>query len=104
MFGEPPGSYEICELCGWEDDHVQLAHPSMGGGANKLSLAECQKKALEIYPLGVATVGQHSRLAKWRPLHPSEVISRETPQDGLAYFEASSEDASLYYWLRDNAL
>ena len=104
MFGESPGSYEICELCGWEDDHAQLAHPSMGGGANKLSLAESQKKALEIYPLGVVTVGHHSRLPKWRPLGPSDVISREIPHDGLAYFEAASEDAPVYYWLRDNAL
>lgn len=25
----PPGSYEICEICSWEDDHVQLRFPAM---------------------------------------------------------------------------
>lgn len=22
------GTYEICGVCGWEDDHVQLANPA----------------------------------------------------------------------------
>jgi Cysteine-rich CPCC len=32
------GGYEICDICGWEDDPVQEANPMMAGGANKLSL------------------------------------------------------------------
>lgn len=49
VFSEPPGSYEICDLCGWEDDHVQLRFPAMAGGANKLSLAEYQLQAIAAY-------------------------------------------------------
>ncbi|MCR5331785.1 MAG: EAL domain-containing protein [Lachnospiraceae bacterium] len=34
------GKYEICEVCGWEDDPVQLKDPDLAGGANELSLNE----------------------------------------------------------------
>ncbi|MBR1270839.1 hypothetical protein JQ629_25520 [Bradyrhizobium sp. AUGA SZCCT0222] len=33
-----PGNYEICQVCGWEDDPVQAADPDYAGGANELSL------------------------------------------------------------------
>ena len=42
VFSEPPGSYEICPICYWEDDIVQLAFPEMAGGANCCSLIEGQ--------------------------------------------------------------
>ncbi|MEU7782897.1 CPCC family cysteine-rich protein [Amycolatopsis sp. NPDC049159] len=33
VFGEPPGSYEICGVCFWEDDPVQLrCDRAQGGG------------------------------------------------------------------------
>ena len=38
-----PGAYEICQICGWEDDPVQAADPKYKGGANRLSLAEARK-------------------------------------------------------------
>jgi hypothetical protein len=31
----PPGSYEICPVCFWDDDLVQLRWPTYAGGANK---------------------------------------------------------------------
>jgi hypothetical protein len=37
----PAGSiFEICSLCGWQDDGVQNADPDYAGGANELSLNE----------------------------------------------------------------
>lgn len=44
MGEEPPGTYEICEVCGWEDDVVQYNDPLKRGGANKLSLQEAKQQ------------------------------------------------------------
>jgi len=104
VFGEPPGSYEICDLCGWEDDHVQLAHPAMGGGANKRSLVQSQLLALQRYPVGVSAVGVSLRAPGWRPLRPEEIESSQSPAHGAAYFEAAARDSPIYYWLRDATL
>ena len=38
------GKYEICEVCGWQDDPVQSADPDYAGGANKLSLNQARKE------------------------------------------------------------
>ncbi|NLJ72316.1 MAG: hypothetical protein GX333_04800 [Syntrophomonadaceae bacterium] len=40
---EGSGLYEICPICGWEDDPVQRADPYFSGGANEMSLKEAQK-------------------------------------------------------------
>ncbi len=45
-FNEPPGSYDICPVCFWEDDVVQLRWPKYGGGANKPSLIDSQQNFL----------------------------------------------------------
>jgi rubredoxin len=39
---EPPGTYDICSICYWEDDPIQFDDPDYGGGANKLSLRTAQ--------------------------------------------------------------
>lgn len=40
---EPPGTYEICAICYWEDDPVQFDDPDYEGGANRPSLKTAQK-------------------------------------------------------------
>lgn len=42
---KPPGTFEICEVCGWEDDYLQFHDIDFAGGANDISLRE----AREIY-------------------------------------------------------
>ncbi|WP_246791930.1 CPCC family cysteine-rich protein [Burkholderia perseverans] len=36
------GEYEICDICGWEDDPVQYNDPDFSGGANRYSLKEAR--------------------------------------------------------------
>lgn len=43
-FKNGPGSYEICPICGWEDDKAQYKDPTLKGGANKLSLKEYKEQ------------------------------------------------------------
>ncbi len=40
---EPPGSFEICPVCFWEDDSVQLRWPDWYGGANHPCLVDAQQ-------------------------------------------------------------
>ena len=34
--------FDICEVCGWEDDDYQFNHPDYRGGANSMSLNEAR--------------------------------------------------------------
>lgn len=43
----PNGKYDICKVCFWEDDPIQLDDPSYEGGANHVSLLQAQKNYLE---------------------------------------------------------
>lgn len=42
LTSEQRGSFEICPVCYWEDDKVQLKDPDYAGGANSVSLREAQ--------------------------------------------------------------
>lgn len=35
-------SFEVCEVCGWEDDCLQLEEPDYEGGANDMSLNQAR--------------------------------------------------------------
>ena len=39
---KPPGTFLICDVCGWEDDRVQYRDPCYEGGANRVSLKEAR--------------------------------------------------------------
>lgn len=40
---KPPGTYNICPVCYWEDDLLQFKEPSRRGGANGVSLEEARR-------------------------------------------------------------
>jgi len=40
---KPSGTYDICLVCFWEDDPIQLDNPDYEGGANRVSLRQGQK-------------------------------------------------------------
>lgn len=54
---EPPGTFDICSICFWEDDNIQYLEPDYEGGANTPSLRQaqvnyklfgaCEKRVLE---------------------------------------------------------
>ena len=43
---KPDGTYDICEVCFWEDDPIQLDDPDFEGGANNVSLLQARKNFL----------------------------------------------------------
>jgi len=101
MFDEAPGSFDICDICDWEDDHVQLANPRLRGGANKESLVEAQTKALKKHPIETKEVGEYQRDPKWRPLTSEEAkVKKGAPETGMDYFKEASKVEPKYYWLK----
>lgn len=36
------GNFEICPICGWEDDSAQASDPDLTGGANDMSLNDAR--------------------------------------------------------------
>jgi ribosomal protein L37AE/L43A len=36
--------FDVCEICGWENDGVQYDDPDYEGGANRLSLNQFREK------------------------------------------------------------
>lgn len=42
VFALPRGSYEICPICGWQDDPIQAVDPAYEAGANGVSLAQAR--------------------------------------------------------------
>jgi len=37
------GTFDICDVCGWEDDNVQADDPDYEGGANRPSLNQARQ-------------------------------------------------------------
>lgn len=40
---EPGSTHDICPVCYWEDDKLQLRDPEFAGGANRVSLLEARE-------------------------------------------------------------
>ena len=51
---KPAGSDDVCPICMWEDNAVQLNNIHYKGGANPMSLHE----AREMYAKGINTLGE----------------------------------------------
>nr|WP_139489730.1 CPCC family cysteine-rich protein [Brevibacillus dissolubilis] len=45
---KPPGSFDICPVCYWEDDNLQFQDPNRTGGANGISLNEARENYIRI--------------------------------------------------------
>lgn len=47
FYSKPNGSHDICLVCFWEDDPIQLDDPDNEDGANPMSLRQAQQNFLE---------------------------------------------------------
>jgi hypothetical protein len=109
VFSEPVGSYDICPICRWEDDAMQLRWPGMGGANLPLLTAQANYQRL-----GVSTPdlqryarepipGRDLRDPLWRPLDPARDLSKPTPEGGFLeaiIVTAGGPPDEPYYWLR----
>lgn len=99
VFVDSSGSYDICPICDWEDDGVQLRFPFMKGGANGECLFEWQQKVLKDYPLNLCKVKGFQRDKLWRPLTEKDYTDDNSfPKTGFDYFQAIDEETPNYYW------
>jgi hypothetical protein len=97
VFEEEPGSYDICPVCGWEDDLSQLRFPTTGG-ANR-PLIERQAAYFASRSRSGRDMG-FVRDLDWRPLDPG-TDDIDEPQPGVDYGPSYDPDlTTYYYWLR----
>jgi len=96
------GSYDVCPVCGWEDDGVQLANPTSSGGANRESLLDAQVKALTAAPLGTEHA-TYERSSRWRPLTEPEIQAYRVLAVRASWHSAGVTDEADAYWARNGA-
>lgn len=107
-FSDLPGSYEICLVCFWENDPVQILNPWYSGGANRLSLAQSQinfqnigasDENGKIHARGVQPEDRKDSL--WRLVNDNDRAFVKAPKD--LNKTTWNELETWYYWLRDNS-
>ena len=108
VFEEPPGSYEICPICFWEDDLVQLIWTDYAGGANDPSLIEAQRTfesigAVEerLLPFVRKPTATDERDQSWRRFDATrDPLRARVDNDDLG---DEAEDPTVYYYWRNVA-
>ncbi len=102
---DEPGAYDLCPLCFWEDDGIQLEFATTcAGGANGVTLLEAQRNfaafgACEERARAHVRAPSSSdiRDPSWRPIDPERDHFEDWDDDGKV--RASDETVeSLYYW------
>jgi hypothetical protein len=91
-FSLPPGSFEICPVCRWEDDNVQFTCQEMASGANDRSLVECQAETIRRLPLHIQVAEGYRRDHGWRPWEKDDAVVNGA--------QPNKETISPYYWRR----
>ena len=105
MFAEKPGSYDICRICFWEDDLVQLRDPHYPGGANHLSLLESQRN-FQAFGASEERFIRDVRRPKaterqdpgWRPADPTRDNLEHSLPEGGWESQWPNDLTELYWW------
>ena len=77
LLEKPPGTFEICPVCFWEDDSVQFDDVEFEGGANRLSLRQSQRNFLAFGACEREFIGHGTspddfeRDSSWQPISDS---------------------------------
>lgn len=106
MFDREPGSHQVCPICYWEDNLVQLRFPNMPGAANVVSLVSGQRNFQSFGAADRRFVDKvrepmewEQTESGWRALNQSR-DNPEEPQRGVNYADSYPEldPTVLYYW------
>lgn len=102
-FKDPPGSYEICHVCVWEDDPVQLRWAMDVRGANRVTLLQAQRNYQVLGAKEERALGFRFRVApcsdrdpEWRPIDPERDHFEAWASRRTA--DWPDDATQLYYW------
>jgi hypothetical protein len=100
-FAEPPGSYDVCVVCHWEDDALQLEYAtSLAGGANSVTLMSAQlafqRAADRLLRKRGSNTFKFGRDPDWRPIDTARDRFPDWDDDNAE--RPATHDESLYYW------
>ena len=104
VFNGPPGTEEVCPICGWLDDLMHLRFPTFNGRPNGISLIDAQVNYTVIGAKDAQALksvrfpdSHDERDPEWRPI---DLDTDDPPQIPVDFDSLSEPEdpTTLYYW------